>query len=328
MVVHIGTSGWSYDHWENVLYESGTPPRERLDVYARRFSTVELNASFYRWPADRTFTGWRQRLPDGFLLSVKAPRGLTHAKRLYAPEAWIDRMAHCWHELGRRRGVLLVQLPPQFARDDARLSYFLGRLPPWLRVSVEFRNSSWHTDEVFDLLARHNAAYCVMSGSELPWVLRATAPWVYVRMHGPDPHHLYAAATATRNCAGGPTGSVSGTATARKCSSTSTTTVMGTQSATPRPCAAYRGDDPPGRGTAPATSDRTGPGLLASGARAVPGHRSALPGATGTNVSPVALEMEHLTGPRPTKQPYGPESTVRGQPRTACGSGCWLCGEP
>jgi uncharacterized protein YecE (DUF72 family) len=192
MTVHIGTSGWSYPHWDGVLYPPGTTPARRRDVYVQRFGTVELNASFYRWPADRTFAGWRQRLPEGFLLSVKAPRGLTHAKRLYAPEAWVDRLTASWHELGERRGVVLFQLHPGQSRDDARLEYLLARLPPWMRVAVELRHPSWQDESVFALLERYGAAYCVMSGAGLPCVLRATASIVYVRMHGPDHQELYA----------------------------------------------------------------------------------------------------------------------------------------
>jgi uncharacterized protein YecE (DUF72 family) len=192
MTVSVGTSGWSYPHWDGVLYPPGTPARDRLGHYIQRFGTAELNASFYRWPRDASFASWRRRLPQGFQLSVKAPRGLTHAKRLYAPEVWVDRLARCWHELGDRRGVLLVQLGPGQQRDDARLDYFLGRLPPWLRTAVELRHPSWVDDAVFDLLQRHGAAYCVMSGAGLPCVLRATAPFVYVRLHGPDHSHLYA----------------------------------------------------------------------------------------------------------------------------------------
>ena len=192
MTVSIGTSGWSYDHWDGVLYPPGTPPRDRLAHYVRRFDTVELNASFYRWPRTATFASWRRRLPPGFGLSVKAPRGLTHAKRLYAPEVWVQRLVSCWHELGERRAVLLVQLHPAHERDDARLDHFLSLLPEWMRVAVEFRHPSWHVEDVFALLERRGAAYCVMSGAKLPCVLRATAPFVYVRMHGPDHEHLYA----------------------------------------------------------------------------------------------------------------------------------------
>jgi uncharacterized protein YecE (DUF72 family) len=189
--VRIGTSGWSYDHWEHVLYPPGLPSRERLGRYVAAFDTVELNASFYRWPGTATFASWRRRLPAGFRLSVKAPRGLTHAKRLHAPEVWAERIAACWHELGDRRGALLVQLHPGHERDDARLGYFLGRLPSWIRVAVEFRHPSWVDERVFGLLAEHGAAYCVMSGARLPCVLRTTTSWAYVRLHGPDPDHLY-----------------------------------------------------------------------------------------------------------------------------------------
>ncbi|MFJ4211021.1 DUF72 domain-containing protein [Paenarthrobacter sp. NPDC089675] len=191
MGIHIGTSGWSYDHWNNVLYPQGLPTAKRLEAYVARFSTVELNASFYRWPRDTTFAGWRDRLPPGFAMSVKAPRGLTHGKKLYAPEVWIERISRCWHELGDKRAVLLAQLPPDFARDDARLDYFLGAVPDWIRVSVEFRHESWDHPDVYAILENHQAAYCIMSGANLPCILRATAPFVYVRLHGPDQQHLY-----------------------------------------------------------------------------------------------------------------------------------------
>jgi uncharacterized protein YecE (DUF72 family) len=192
VTTRVGTSGWAYDHWQGVLYPPGTAPRDRLAVYTRRFQTVELNSSFYRWPRTAAFAGWRERLPAGFCLSVKAPRGLTHAKRLYAPEAWVDRICRSWHELGDKRAVLLVQLRPDHQRDDDRLGYFLDRLPAWLRVAVELRHPSWCDEDVFALLQRHGAAYCVLSGAGLPCLLRATAPFVYVRLHGPDHHHLYA----------------------------------------------------------------------------------------------------------------------------------------
>jgi len=191
VTTRIGTSGWSYDHWEDVLYRPGLPARDRLAAYVERFDTVELNASFYRWPRDTTFAGWHRRLPAGFRLSVKAPRGLTHAKKLYAPEVWIERIARCWHELGDKRAVLVVQLPPGMPRDDARLDFFLGALPGWIRVTVEFRHPSWHVEEVFRLLERHGAAYCVMSGAGLPCILRATTDFVYLRLHGPDHDALY-----------------------------------------------------------------------------------------------------------------------------------------
>jgi uncharacterized protein YecE (DUF72 family) len=191
-VIRIGTSGWSYDHWVGVLYPERTPVSARLGIYVQEFTTVELNASFYRWPKDSTFAGWRQRLPDGFTMSVKAHRGLTHFRRLKSPQEWVQRFERCWRELGDRSEMLLVQLHPEQQRDDERLGYFLGLLPDRIRVAVELRHPSWDDPAVYELLERHRAAYVVMSGAGLPCVLRATTDVVYVRMHGPDSESLYA----------------------------------------------------------------------------------------------------------------------------------------
>lgn len=192
MSVHIGTSGWSYEHWNGVLYPHDLPARERLDHYLRQYNTTELNSSYYRWPGEAAFQRWRRRLPEGFLLSVKAPGLLTHVKRLYSPENWVATIHRHLARLGSRQGILLVQTPPTFAVDYARLAYFLEQIPADLRIAIEFRHSSWHQEEIFQLLECHRAAYCVMSGAHLPCILRATAPVVYARLHGPDHNHLYA----------------------------------------------------------------------------------------------------------------------------------------
>jgi uncharacterized protein YecE (DUF72 family) len=191
-MIYIGTSGWSYDHWNGVLYPDGTPQRDRLAYYVQHFLTVEINSTYYRWPSDSTFISWRQRVPVGFRITIKAPRGLTHGTRLYAPETWLARIGQSLRALEAARGVLLVQLPPDMAYDHARLAYFLAQLPAWLQVALEFRHPSWHQAAVFELLEQHGVAYCVMSGAQLPCILRATAPFVYVRLHGPDPQHMYA----------------------------------------------------------------------------------------------------------------------------------------
>lgn len=193
MSLHLGTSGWSYDHWAAVLYPPGLPVGRRRDVYTASFSTVELNASFYRWPGERPFQGWGRRLPDGFSMSVKASRWLTHGHRLRDPDgAWARRLSAAMTALGKHAGIVLLQLPDDFERDDDRLATFLGSLPGSLRVAVELRHPSWDDEGVYRLLEHHRAAYVVMSGARLPCVLRATAPFVYVRWHGPSAHHLYA----------------------------------------------------------------------------------------------------------------------------------------
>ena len=190
-MIRIGTSGWSYDHWTDVLYPPGLPASKRLARYVEEFDTVELNASFYRWPRDAAFAGWRQRLPDGFTMAVKAHRGLTHFRRLKSPEPWVERFERCWKGLGDRAEALLVQLHPAMQRDDERLDHFLGLMPPSIPVAMELRHPSWNDPAVFSLLERHRAAYVVMSGAGLACVPRATSDLVYIRMHGPEPASLY-----------------------------------------------------------------------------------------------------------------------------------------
>lgn len=191
MTIRIGTSGWSYNHWTDVLYTPGTPAARRLLRYAEVFDTVELNASFYRWPKDSTFAGWRAKVPDGFTFSVKAHRGLTHYRRLTSPESWIERFERCWQALGDRQGALLVQLHPDHARDDERLDTFLASVPASIRVAVELRHVSWNDPVVYGILQKRRAAYVVMSGANLDCVPRATTDLVYVRMHGPEPASMY-----------------------------------------------------------------------------------------------------------------------------------------
>ncbi|ORA29959.1 DUF72 domain-containing protein [Mycobacterium aquaticum] len=191
-MIRIGTSGWSYDHWTDVLYPTGTPVAARLARYTEEFDTVELNASFYRWPRDTTFAGWNQRLPAGFTMSVKAHRGLTHFRRLRSPEPWIERFDRCWTALGDRAEALLVQTHPALERDDDLLAGFLAQLPPRIPAAMELRHPSWHEPAVYELLERFGAAYVVMSGPGLRCEPRATSHLVYVRLHGPADTTMYA----------------------------------------------------------------------------------------------------------------------------------------
>src|SRR4051794_12132852 len=165
MAVHIGTSGWSYDHWVDVLYPRKASSLERLDAYAREFRTVEVNNTFYRWPKDEVFASWHDRLPARFLVTVKASRGLTQFRKLNDPGSWLERMESGLARLREKRGVLLCQLPPHFGRDLERLDRFLGEVPSGQRVSVEFRHPTWEVEETFTTLARHGTAYCVTSGA-------------------------------------------------------------------------------------------------------------------------------------------------------------------
>ncbi|HEV8201724.1 MAG TPA: DUF72 domain-containing protein, partial [Candidatus Polarisedimenticolia bacterium] len=77
-----GTSGYSYKEWVGPFYPAKTPAPEMLRFYARHFSTVEINNTFYRMPAAALLERWAQEVPDGFAFAIKAPRRITHIKRL------------------------------------------------------------------------------------------------------------------------------------------------------------------------------------------------------------------------------------------------------
>jgi uncharacterized protein YecE (DUF72 family) len=175
----------------DVLYPRKASSLERLDAYAQVFRTVEVNNTFYGWPKDEIFARWRDRVPEGFIITAKAARELTHKRRLNDPEPWVEQMASGMSRLEEKRGVLLFQLPPYFRCALDRLDRLLSVVPQGQRVSVEFRHPSWQTEETFAILSRHGAAYCITSGANLPCVLRATAGFVYVRLHGTDPHEIH-----------------------------------------------------------------------------------------------------------------------------------------
>jgi uncharacterized protein YecE (DUF72 family) len=183
--IHIGTSGWHYASWVGPFYPPGTRAADFLATYARTFHTVEVNNTFYRLPARATFVAWREQTPPGFVFACKASRYLTHLKKLTAPPAAVRRFFRRIAGLGPRLGPVLFQLPPRWGVDPARLERVLRLLPARRRCAFEFRDRSWFTPTVYDMLERHGVACCVydLGGWRSPEVL--TAEFAYVRLHGP-----------------------------------------------------------------------------------------------------------------------------------------------
>jgi len=182
--VRIGCSGWSYRDWKGPFYPREVPDRARLEFYATRFDTAEINASFYRLPAETTVEGWAERAPEGFLFAWKVSRFITHNKKLRDVEDSVGLVYGRMAPLGEKQGPSLIQLPPQLRRDDARLAAFLKLLPRG-RHTVEFRHPSWYEPAVFALLADFDAALCISDHHSAPSPWEVTAGWVYVRGHGP-----------------------------------------------------------------------------------------------------------------------------------------------
>ncbi len=181
--LYCGTSGWNYKHWREVFYPKGLAQDKWLAYYSGEFDTVEINNSFYRLPERLTFQKWREATPEGFLFAVKASRYLTHIKKLQDPEEPLSNILSHSEGLGEKRGPILYQFPPGWARDLERLEAFLKLLPTEVRHVFEFRNSTWQCEEVWSLLARYGCAYCVMDSPGLPLHLVTTTGFSYIRMH-------------------------------------------------------------------------------------------------------------------------------------------------
>jgi uncharacterized protein YecE (DUF72 family) len=185
--VHIGTSGWHYKHWKGPFYPEKLPASQMLAFYAARFDTVELNNTFYRLPPETGVDNWRDSVPEGFLYAAKGSRFITHMKKLKDPETAIAKYFERVDRLGRKLGPIVFQTPPWWEANLERLETFLDALPHGHRYAFELRHPTWHTPDVYRILRRRNAAFCIfeIAGHRSPFEL--TADYTYVRLHGPGP---------------------------------------------------------------------------------------------------------------------------------------------
>jgi uncharacterized protein YecE (DUF72 family) len=184
-VARVGCSGWQYKDWRGLVYPRELPARRWFEHYTSLFGTVELNSTFYRLPKDSTVEGWRAAAPPGFVYALKLGAFGTHRMKLRDPGSWLLRHVHVAELLGPTLGPTLVQLPPRWRRDAARLDELLAVAPATMRWAVELRDRSWLHDDVFAVLEAHGAALCIHDLLEHhPFVL--TTDWTYLRFHGPD----------------------------------------------------------------------------------------------------------------------------------------------
>jgi uncharacterized protein YecE (DUF72 family) len=153
-----------------------------LAYYVERFTTVEINATFYRMPSAKTVEGWGAAAPAGFTYVLKAPQRITHFGRLLDVDEPLRYFCDAARTLGDRLGPLLFQLPPNFKKAADRLGKLLTIMPDGVRVAFEFRHESWFDDEVYALLRARNAALCIADTEEGTTPAVATADFGYLRL--------------------------------------------------------------------------------------------------------------------------------------------------
>ncbi len=180
----VGTSGWAYANWRGIFYPPGLRQGEWLAHYARHLNSVEVNASFYRLPRENLIRSWVERTPEDFVFAVKAWRVITHFRRLEDCGPLLDQLFARVALFGAKLGPILFQLPPRFPADPARLERFLEGLPDGHRYSFEFRDTSWHREDIYALLRARGCAFCPFDLAGLVGPRVVTADFVYVRLHG------------------------------------------------------------------------------------------------------------------------------------------------
>jgi uncharacterized protein YecE (DUF72 family) len=184
--IRIGCSGYYYDHWVGGFYPGGTRPGGFFDAYRERFSTVELNTTFYHFPREAQVESWAGKSGEGFVFSVKAPRLITHVKKLGGCRESLLLFLHLMKPLkaAGKLGAILFQTPPSFTCDLTALEEFVAILPPGYRYAFEFRDGSWRRDEVYAALAAREADFAFVSEHDTAPFEQCIAPFKYFRLHG------------------------------------------------------------------------------------------------------------------------------------------------
>jgi uncharacterized protein YecE (DUF72 family) len=175
-LLHLGSSSFTAKGWEKSFYPAGMQSRDYLSYYATQFSTVEVDATFYRIPTISTVKGWYAKTPPDFLFALKTPQEITHERVLVDADSVMTEFLRATEPLGEKLAVILLQFPYFNAKAFAAPAEFLARLKPFLeklpaepRFALEIRNKYWLAPPLFDLLRKHNVALALI---DHPWMPR------------------------------------------------------------------------------------------------------------------------------------------------------------
>jgi uncharacterized protein YecE (DUF72 family) len=212
--IRIGISGWRYPPWRGTFYPGDLPQRSELEFASKILPVIEINGTFYALQRPESFTQWYRQTPADFMFTLKAPRYITHMRRLKGVERPLANwFASGLFNLREKLGPMVWQLPPNFKYDHERLRDFLQLLPhdtasaaamarrrdafmkgrarltidanrP-LRHAIEVRHDSFATGAFIELLRKHNVALVISeSARQWPMIQDVTADFIYMRLHG------------------------------------------------------------------------------------------------------------------------------------------------
>lgn len=182
MSIWIGTSGYAYKEWKGSFYPEKMAPAKMLPYYAERLRTVEINATYYRAPTEKALANWSAQTPSHFKLTLKAPKRITHEKRLRDCAEETRSFCQVAATLGAKLGALLFQLPPSIQKDLGLFDTFLAALPEEVCAAFEFRHPSWLDAEIHARLRARNLALCIADSEDFSTPLTTTADYAYFRL--------------------------------------------------------------------------------------------------------------------------------------------------
>lgn len=163
--LYVGTSGFAYKTWKPDFYPADLKEAGMLRFYAAAFPSVEINASFYRIPSEKTLRGWLEETPEDFVFTLKASQKITHVKRLRDAAEPLGVFLRASRVLGERLGCILFQCPPNLRYAPDLLRGFLAELPDeGIRYAMEFRHESWSDPAVAETLAEKGIAFAIADG--------------------------------------------------------------------------------------------------------------------------------------------------------------------
>ena len=191
--IKIGTCAWSFEDWQGVFYPPHLHHPQWLEFYARHFSALEVDSTFYHIPSEHSAHHWMEQTPDDFCFTIKMPRAITHDLRLRDCWAKLDFFLESLTPLRPKLGCVLIQLPPTFLPryDEPALRHFVTELPRDFSFAIEFHHPDWHRPRIAHLLEEH--AICSVWSDTTPFTKQAdaafeflpqTADFLYVRLLG------------------------------------------------------------------------------------------------------------------------------------------------
>lgn len=185
METHIGCSGYNYREWKGMFYPEGLAQSKWLQYYCQHYTTVEINASFYRFPTGKSLKSWYDKTPAGFRFSLKGNNQITHYKKFKDTQVLINELYEVASAgLKDKLDCILFQLPPSVKYTPEMLDRIVSQLNPAFKNVLEFRDAGWWNKDVYEVLKSHKLIFCTSSYPGLPEDFVTTADTAYVRLHG------------------------------------------------------------------------------------------------------------------------------------------------